>query len=228
LIAHYDGYGNGSSTYLLASTTNAGATATTCVKIPALGIGIYYISIYSETPAFDSLATAYYVGTTNQVTVTADVDPTMSFTLSSNSCDLGVLSTAGISNCSYNGTTTSNTAGSTGAVVVNVKGNSSNLSYGTANIGPTGGNCNPVAASTNGIRVSATSTGDWQSTAAFDCGTGSATPVPTAAAGTAMITSGASWDGLGTFTIQHQAMAAANSNVGHYTQQITYTVTMQF
>lgn len=227
-IRYYDTYGNGTSTLVMASSTLAGGTATSCIKLPALGAGVYSISIYSEGNAYDSLATALYVGTSNQVTVTADVEPSLGFYLYANSCDLGVLSNGAVSSCSYTGSTTSNTAIS-GGVIVNIKGNSSSLTE------PAGGNtiggnaaCGVVTAGTNGLRISATSTSDWSSASTFACAANQGIQAPNGSFST-FLTSASTWSGgEGTFTVQHVAAAGNSTKVGHYTQQITYTVTLQF
>lgn len=66
------------------------------------------VPIYLAGTVGDSGSVAISIISDDQVSVTATVDPTFTFVISSSSCGLGTLSTASVSSCNYNVTTTAN------------------------------------------------------------------------------------------------------------------------
>jgi hypothetical protein len=230
-------YGYGTTTVTLGASAAAAQTATTCVKLPTgLAAGNYYISIGTEGSG-DALASLLYIGGANVVTVTADVEANLSFSLDKNSCDLGVLTSAAASTCTYSATTSSNAATGAGAIVVNASANNSgNLNDGGTN------NINAVAAGScvamtgpsggqYGFRVVSTSTVDWNTATVYDdCAANQARQLPSSP--TAILTTATAFSAAGgntaSFTIEHLAQAGPDSKVGNYTSQVTYTVTLAF
>ncbi len=214
----------------MAGAATANGVATTCIKLPALGTGIYSITVMTDAQTFDALSAFLYVGTENQILVTADVEPSMGFYLYADTCNLGVLNASVPSTCSYNASTTSNTAAVNGNLItVTVKANTSaDLNFPSGPTPITGAaNCAAFSAGKNGIRLSATSTSDWAPPATFSCpvnqGAGLTTSFQT------LLTSASGWsNGEGTFTVQHIAQASSGTLSGHYTQLVTYMVTSQF
>ena len=94
---------------LTAATTTASSTGVDlCLKFPATtATGIYSIAITDDNDN-DFGAALVYVGDDNDVTVTAAVQPLLSFAIrntadngDTNTCDLGVLDTTTVFTCSY-------------------------------------------------------------------------------------------------------------------------------
>lgn len=216
-------YGVGIATFTFATTT-ANTSGTACIKVPALAEGIYYITLYTGSPANDSAAVALYVGGFNQVTVTADVDPTFSFTLSSNSCDLGILQTSATSTCTYHATSTANTV-QTGGIAVMVRADNAALRAGAETIDAIVGAPGSFAVATeaNGVRLSANAGGNIGGGFNGTANQGQALPTSP----TAIYTSSGANTTV-SFTAMHIAIAGAATKVGHYTQQVTYSATLGF
>lgn len=89
--------------YGTAATT--GGTGTNRVTNPAAGNNKV---IYLAGTVGDSGSLAISILSDDQIVVTATVEPTFTFTISTSTCALGTLSTTATSSCSYTATTTSN------------------------------------------------------------------------------------------------------------------------
>lgn len=210
-------YGTGTSTFTMLKPS-ATTTPIVCIKVGSLDAGVYYISLYSEASAYDFLAAPLYVGTSNQVVVTADVEPIIGFTLSSNTCDLGILSNNTVSSCSYAATTTSNSGIESGIVVKIKAASSSDLTSVNGGIIAASSSCAQIATSTEngstGIRLSGTSTPDWLGATNFACAADQGIAVPTSTFAV-LLTSSDDWTGgVGTFTMEHLATAGTLTKAG--------------
>ncbi len=94
----------------IGTNATAGGAGNAQITNPTAGNDIV-INLATTTAAdanIDTGALATSIISDDQVTVTATVDPTFTFTISSNSCALGTLSTANVQTCSVTLTTSTN------------------------------------------------------------------------------------------------------------------------
>ena len=96
----------GSSTLSIEFRTQSG----TSVVTPS-SAGNYFLILRvldGSSNIFDVQGTMLYVGDLNKVDISAEVDPSLTLTLSSTSCDLGTFSASNIQTCQYNTTVSTN------------------------------------------------------------------------------------------------------------------------
>lgn len=209
----------------------------------------YSFSVFTSNPT-DFGSALFYANGGNQVNVTANVPATLAFqirnsadTADTNTCALGTLSTASVSNCSYrlristnaaNGFTSTILANhdfATGAATMTNIGDNTAFAAGTESYG-----IQTLTGATSGGRnggggfdqpVTENSGG-----AGFTFNTDSS-PVPTSTALTFISYSSAFNGGTAPSTtattlVQHAATISVGTPTGNYAQTITYTVTASF
>lgn len=248
---------DGSSTFATFTVATTTAVSST-FSIPLTGFTFsstaqnYSISIFSSNPV-DFGSALFYANGGNQVSVTASVPATLSFSIrnsadsaTTNSCSLGTLSTSATSTCSYRLRIQTNAASGFAATI---KANQ-DLATGSATITQVT-NDTPATAGTEaygiGTLTGATAGGRNGSTGAFDQpvteggGAGAATttfstdpsPVPTTTAVTIISYTGgfsvSSTPSLtGTSLVTHSATISGGTPAGNYTQTVTYLVTATY
>jgi hypothetical protein len=223
------------------TTQASSAGVDMCLKFAASTIaGNYSISMSDTNGDYGSVLV--YVGNDNDVTVTAQVTPSLAFsirnsadTTDTNTCDLGVLSLTAVSTCAYRLKVATN-AGSGYTVQINSDGDlrksgsgdvsddldldpiteNSTVASGTENYGIafTGGAC------TGG---SVTEAGDFSD---------DDTPIPISSATNLYSCNGpnnpTSTDTTNTALVTHRAAMDAATETGNYSQVVTYYVSATF
>ncbi|MCX6745213.1 MAG: hypothetical protein NTX82_06865 [Candidatus Parcubacteria bacterium] len=98
-----------------ANSLNCNAGADACSVVAPAIAGNYKIAVESlvanATPPDDIVwlqTDLAYIGNGNQVNITSTVDPTISFALSDNTCNLGTLTTDALQTCGYGATVATN------------------------------------------------------------------------------------------------------------------------
>lgn len=229
-------------TVTLTVTSPASVSSSTAISIPLTGItnpstiGNYYVSVTTKasSSSVDDGATLAYLDadgsasgiTDNQVTVTANVAPTIELTIygdsghsaTTNACNLGTVTSAGVSTCSYYLRVGTNDAD--GLTVRVVADNQLNNSGDTADIDDVSDNTVTAGAEEHGIRV-VVGTG-LTADAAFTPNTED-NAVPTSignlATSTGPITAGTGTD----IEITHRASVSTSTPADTYDQIVTYT-----
>lgn len=188
--------------YGTAATT--GGTGTNRVTNPAAGNNI---PIYLAGTVGDTGALAISILSDDQILVTATVEPSFTFTISTSTCALGTLSTTATSSCSYTATTTSNSAD---GYVTTMVAPSSTLVSGSNDINAVTDGAVTAGAEEYGIRITGTD-------AAYATSTDQAVPTTAttiASDATGPIASQA-------ITITHLAAISGTTAAGSYSQTVT-------
>ncbi|HQF36553.1 MAG TPA: hypothetical protein PLL26_02825 [Candidatus Dojkabacteria bacterium] len=233
----FSGLSTSGGTYTFnASTTTATTAVSLCLKVTA-ATGNYSLAMTDNkaVPANNDYGAALlYAGDDNDVLVTAQVQPTLTFAIrntaddaDTNVCPLGVLSLATVKTCAYRLKVSTNAdSGYTVAITSN-----GGLVDGTNDINAvTEGNT--VIAGSEGYGVafvggsatggSITEQGDF---------TDDDTPVPTSPTNL-YVSDGnnnpTAPDTTNTALVTHRAAIDANTSTGNYSQTVTYTVTASF
>ncbi len=211
------------------SVVAAGHTAT--IKIPTTQItnpaaaGTYVVSIggtFGDTGKF-----AVVIVSDDQIPVTAGVDPTISFTVTNTTLDLGTLSSSSVSTTSYNNITVGTNSNGGYTITIKDAGNGSNpglynsagsklIASGTATLAAGtegyGGNCNKVS-------------GDGSCTFA-DGATNNVTGLTLA--GNTFASFGSKPSGTDTFQVRVKAAISTATNAGNYNDTLTLIATGNF
>ncbi len=188
-------------------------------KINAPAAGIYQTTI--NTSVSDFGATFAYVGTANQVSVSATVDPVISFSLNSNAISLGTLPTAANTYASGSVVSTVNSNAENSIVVTMA---STGLKSATREIGVTDIAGVAQTAGTDYYKISTNATPSIADANGADM---------TTAAGTDIIASQTVYQVLapvanGQVTVTVAARAAATTEAGNYTDTLTFVATPTF
>ena len=228
------------TTTILAGVMNI---STSVLSSPATA-GNYSFRIVTSGNDFG--ATLQYVGQANVVLVRGLVRPTLSFairnsadTANTNLCNMGTLSTASVSSCSYRLKVATN-AGSGYTVLVNTSGNFTNGSktFTNAAVGTGGaGGTNIVSGSERyGVNITkgsvTTVAGTTTLANAYNAGvTNSVSYVNTVAA--TLMTANRPNNPTGTDTtntmlVNHRAAISQDTAAGTYNQSVVYTITPSF
>ena len=233
-----------SSGFTAKVTTTANVTATITIVIGGthklttpVAAGNYAFGI--STSMGDSGSNFQYIGQANLVLVKAFVPVSLSFairnntdTVSTNTCDMGVLKVTAIGSCSYRLKVSSNSARY--AISVSTSGNFTNGVHDFANAG--GSPSTNVAAGTEryGVLVSPgrVTKGSLALASAFSAGgnyVGFANVLPaTLLTVTGQNNPAVSGDLTNTTLISHRAGISSNTQSGVYQQTVTYTVLPTF
>ena len=209
----------------------------TSIVTPAAGNYILIARVYDDTSALLIVdADFIYVGTANQINISATVDPILTFTLSDSTCGLGTLGTSGLSTCSYSSEVSTNaTTGYT--AYIKADGNLRNATNSITNVADgTVGVANSSGVSTEEeYGVSTTKAGATidQNDSGSDCATLNA-QLTTAMPGTALSTSDQSFAtasgpvAADSATLCHAAVIMGTTPAGAYAQRVTITVVGNF
>jgi hypothetical protein len=241
-----------SATYTMTSSTSPGGNSMNlCLQFTFSATSTNYsISILSSSPV-DFGSALFYANGGNQVTVTATVPASLSFSIrnsgdtsDTNSCALGTLSLSSTSTCAYRLRIATNAANgfqsqilanndfSSGyATMTNVVNDGSQPAAGTEAYG-----LSLIQAATTGGRN--TTTGAFTEAATENNPTGftfgtDPSPVPTTTAQNfisynAAFQTGAAPSNTSTSLVTHAASISAGTAAGSYSQVVTYTVTGSF
>lgn len=225
-----NGGANGQITYTVTTAANPSTVTMTFGNTDDLATANYTVTVVSGT-SFG--VKVFSVGNANEVTVTAKVDPVLTFSLSSNSIALGTLSTGSTASSTHTMTAATNaTSGyviSVGGATLTKVGEPSETITATSTpsastIGAeqfainlkdnTTPNVGAEAVGGNGVAVGNFATAD---SFVFDA-TGANT----------IANSGTSPTGSTVFTVSYIANIAADTAAGDYATTLTYTITPTF
>lgn len=230
------------ATYTFTSAS-AGTSIDLCLGMTATVEGNYGVNMYDNKSVptnNDYGAVLLYSGTTgstymNDVTVTANVSPTLAFAIrtaaddaNTNVCELGSLTLTDVNTCSYRLKITTNAVG---GYTVDVSAPAT-LTSGTDTINyiTDGGT---VTAGTEGYGVevtagSLTSGGTISETAPFNAPDNDLAAVAEEVLSADSTNAPASTDTTNTSLVTHKAAMDAGTATGNYSQVVTYTVAAQF
>ena len=222
-----------------ASTTQASTNGVSFSMNVTADTGIYSVSMTDSNGNYG--AALIYVGDDNDVTVTAIVQPTLSFAIrtsndsaDTNSCDLGVLTTTAVAECSYRLKVATN---ANNGFTVSITTDGDLRRAGTGDVADADdidliAEDSTVTAGTEGYGIAfdggsitggtVTESGDFND---------DDTPLPMSAT-TLMTTDGnnnpGNPDTTNTALVTHRAAIDADTNTGNYSQTVTYYVTASF
>jgi len=218
--------------------TNDGTAIKLEAKFPAtFASGVYSLSVISSDGDFSVIS--LYVGSANQVSVTANIEPTLSFSLGANSLALGTLTPGTPSTAASTVTAATNAAA---GLTVNVRNTANGLNDGSGN------SIDAVPADTSKTTIEANkATTEYYGFRAYDAGSlasatfvdgTSANPYASAAVTVEFepMASGADLAVMSTnapvasTAVAYEILANANSTsaAGNYTDTLTFTVVPSF
>jgi hypothetical protein len=176
----------------------------------------------------DSGKIAIIVTSSDQVAMTAAVDPSITFSLSANVSAFGTLSTGSVAISSPNITLTVATNANSG-YAISVKDQGNGTTGGLYNVGT--GTTIPsssatLAAGTEGYGIQATAAGGAVITAPYNGSGNVVGQLQTAAQ--SLATYGTSTTASHTVTVTHKAAISASSKAGNYADTLTYIATATF
>jgi hypothetical protein len=218
----------GSSTVSMKFRTQAGNSI---VTPGTAGNYLMTLRLLDGTGALaDFDGTTLYVGNLNEVDISAEVDPSLSLSLSSSSCDLGTFSTTTVETCQYNSTVSTNAANGYTAYIRD-DGNLQNTN--ADDIDDVAGGTTAAGSEEYGIATSDTDTVDItakQSSAectSLDNGSSPVNALPLTTSDQTYATSTGPVD-TDAVTVCHSAAISATTPAGAYTQIVIITAIGNF
>lgn len=226
--------------FTFTGATTSVTSASMCIKFPSIAsAGIYSIS-YTDTNDGDFGSSLVYVGGSNDVTVSAQVSSVLTFsirntgdTLDTNTCSLGTLSVVAINSCNYRlKVTTNNSSG----YIVSMASDGrlrKGATIGVDDIDNVGDGSVTAGSEEYGFAISAgTTTKSGSATVGSGYSFATDNVVPTTKAEifrfTTLNNPGASGDTTNTSLITHKASMNGNTEVGAYSQIVSYYVGLNY
>lgn len=228
-----------------AITTNADTSGINiCINLsgPTGNYGISFTDAKTINTNNDYGAALVYIGNANIVTVTAQVEPALSFVIrnsadngNTDSCALGTLSLTAVNTCSYRlKVTTNSSSGYT--IQINTDGDLRRSGSGNVadnlDIDPVVEN-NTVTAGAEGYGIALAAGSITGGTLTLQGNfTDNDTPLPISSATNLEIANGnnnpGTTDTTNTTLVTHRASMDGDTSTGNYTQQVTYTISANF